>query len=700
MAVDYFPTSDPADPPGGAQWRRVGAPTTWQCLDASRASWAELWASSEFGPGPSANWDASLVGIIPTGKVGWCLAQVAQQRAVDAPAAARARARLTSPAVGTILEWSGDSALNAWQYMPSANFFATSDGGGYAGNGSVPLTTPVMACYVDNAGSADASKSFWRFNEAVIRVVSIYDAPVAVVSAPSGSFVATRVTATWATTPTPGFAQDYYEVRVFDSVTAASPGFDPNLTAATYRSGERPGTAQSFAIPFDFAPGSYFAFVRATTYLNFGSGSYQQVMHRSAWAKGPSFTMVSASPPALPPTIPTNMVTSLSTANAAALAAPHRPTFQAVLYWWDGSSSWPLNVVSGSVTADARAKVRRTCSLEVANIELVPPSAAPVSFSFPLHPFGSYISLSRGINDELVNLGTFRIESVSWDRSGSGATPVKIDGRDWSANVDDARFTVAQTRQNWVGGSPSPMLVSDVALAIIAEAQCASLVTATTDSVVSNYTNDRTTSRMDALRSLADSEGWQAYADVTGRIVFAPIPDSAAATVRAALIEGVNAIILSQSSTLSRDQVFDVVVAANDQLTFVGSAYDTAAGSPIARAASDTTAPAKGAGAFVPAMKPFFFASPVLGSVAAAQASAATLLKSRAIPSDRMVVDVVPIPDLRPYDVVTVRRFNSPSTDAPVRYYVEAATIPLDVSSKSRLTLVGPPVYVVPGAGV
>jgi hypothetical protein len=583
-----------------------------------------------------------------------------------------------------------------WQYTTGLPMFMTT--GPTHIPGALALDQPLLWMTSVGEGGVDVT-AYWRFNDCVLSFYYIYDPATAVVTGPAGSFTATRITVTWTFTPvtpvgtggvTP-FFEDYFQVRLYPANVANAGGFDPNVTAPYYDSGQRPTyNGTSFDVPLDLDTGSYVAFVRVASDMNYGSGPNQRVVWWSTWARGGTFYMTSA---------PTNMTSRLSDRNTAKLAEPHRPTYQARLYWWDGSASWPLDLVDGSVTSDARSLIRRKCSITVMNRELVPPSASPVDFAHPLHPFGSYISLARGVGDELVNLGTFRVESVTIDRSGSSTTPVRIDGSDWSANVADARFTIPLTRQTWAGATVTPQLVSDVAAAIIAEARCGSIVTASTDSVATNYLNDRTGDRMQALKGLADSLGWRVYCAAIGVIVFGPYPDFTTLAPEIALVEGENAVILAESFTLSRDQVFDVVVASNDEVSLTGSAYDATPTSPIARSGSDSTVPWKGAGPFVPSMKPYFFASPVIASTSAAQQAAMTTLRRVALPSDRLVVSMVPNPNLAVDEVVTVKRINS-RDDVPERFIVEQVQCPLDVSSEMRLTLVAPPrAYINPQPG-
>lgn len=682
-----------ADVTSSALVHLIGAADQITCLNAATTSWVGMSLGGEW-QGDDAKtfvrWGA-MTGQVPAGSLGVARFEGMVQRRPGAAAGGRVELRWTLAGVATPVQtWRADSALNAWEYSFSQQFYVTTD---QLVAGAAPVGLMEVRGQPVDAGfgwyPVSDPEDLFRCNDWYLNVTEIIAPPVTVVTGPAGTLAGNRVTVTWTCPPT----TDLFRVRLFTQAATAAPGFDPATAAAYYDSGERLGEGStSFPVPKDLDIGTYVPYVRTAEKRTLGGLLYQAVDHWGLWAAGAAFTIADTPPPTSAPTAPGNVRDRLTT--RAALAQPHRPTFQAVLFWWDGSQSWPLDLLSGTVTSDARSLIRGSAELIVANRDFVPSAATTVDQAHPLHPFGAYVSLARGIGNELVHLGLFRIDSVSLDRTGDAASPVRVTATDWSAWVADARFTTPTTRQTWAGAVVTPQLVSEAAAAILEEAKIAGLVSATTDRVATNYLNERTANRLEALKALADSQGWVCFAQPDGLIYFGPGPAPATDPVQVALVEGENAVILSQSFTLNRDQVYDVVVASNDQGSVVGSAYDSNPLSPIARSGSDSVTPWTGAGPFHPSAKPFFFASPVITSVPQAQAAAVTTLQRVALPSDRVEVATVPIPDLRVGDVVTLRRINAALTADPTRYVIETLTVPLDVEATQRLSLVGPANYV------
>ena len=79
-----------------------------------------------------------------------------------------------------------------------------------------------------------------------------------------------------------------------------------------------------------------------------------------------------------------------------------------------------LPVVSGSVTIDGRAALRRRCTVTVLDVN---GTFAPNDATDTLAPYGNEIVLKRGVPGTLATLGVFRIGTASVSDSG----PVTID---------------------------------------------------------------------------------------------------------------------------------------------------------------------------------------------------------------------------------------------------------------------------------
>src|SRR6185295_16830481 len=122
------------------------------------------------------------------------------------------------------------------------------------------------------------------------------------------------------------------------------------------------------------------------------------------------------------------------------------------------------------VTLSSRQQVRGKASFTCLNPELVPTSRAGVlDDSTPLHPFGSYVHIARGIQfsrfgSVLVSLGVYRLDKVKRNRI---AGTVTCSGSDFAGFLDDAKFGAPLTRQDWDTVPPTPFLITDTAKLII-----------------------------------------------------------------------------------------------------------------------------------------------------------------------------------------------------------------------------------------
>ncbi len=566
-------------------------------------------------------------------------------------------------------------------------------------SGKFPLNGPdgmsfavELNIYHSTTAAKDTIKGY--ITNARLTIYLSFAPPVPSVSAPTGTITTNRPTVLWGFSSPDGLACSHFQVRVFAESVAAAGGFDPEVSPPAYDSGQRPYTAgdpKSFTLPASLDSGQWRAYVKVWQQSVGGYPAPVDFTQPSVATPYTAFTISTTAPPRDPPTIPTNVVANLTDALRLRLRNAHVPTFQARLFWWDGSASWPLELLGGAVTLDARAKLRGRATLTVTDHELVPAAPAPLSFSTPLHPYGSYVHLARGVAGTLVSLGVYRIESVKVEQRGQGQPVVNLDCLDYEAHLQDARFLQGQSRQSWATGTAVPNLVTDVAKAIISEGGLAYRMPGTaSDRVSANYVNERGNDRVDALRSLAASLGWITYLTHDGAVYFGPPPDLATAPM-AVLVEGDNAIVLSKSFELSRKDVYDVAAVVNDDANVSGYAYDANPVSPIKRSGVNPSIPTFGSGGFTPAGKPYFLASPVVVTVGAAQAAAVTVLKTNALPADRVAVACVCVPDVRPGDVVVLRRIGS---DTDELWWVETVTVPLDVTSQQTLVLVGPPSYV------
>lgn len=379
---------------------------------------------------------------------------------------------------------------------------------------------------------------------------------------------------------------------------------------------------------------------------------------------------------------PDTWIDDLDDADRRILTDTHRPTFAAELYQWDGLRSWPLHLIAGSVTLDATNQVRAVCDITVADHDLRPPAAYPMDPARPLHPFGSYVQLARGVGDTLVSLGAFVIETVEVDETIAGPSEVTVTGSDWSRFVADARFTYMKVRQDFTGAEYVTDLVTDVLAAVVTEAGLTPVINGeSSDRVALNTVQRFTDVRPDVLDDLCRSIGWWWWADPHGRIIFQPAP-AITDPVRYRFREGVGCTVTRHGSVLSRDAMFDTAVAYDPAGLYVAGAFDQNPLSPVFRGDADPDTPWLGSGQFGPGGKPTFLSSPLITSPSSAAATAATLFARTAVPAETVDLDVVPVPDLRPGHVFTLERAGRALTT----WIVSATTIPLGVTDPQTVT--------------
>lgn len=109
----------------------------------------------------------------------------------------------------------------------------------------------------------------------------------------------------------------------------------------------------------------------------------------------------------------------------AAITESHTPLTEVTLFRTDGTTE-PLPHTGGSVSVDRGQQYRRTCSVTIDDISLIPRTALD-----RLSVYGARLRISRGVGYggsavELIPLGLFRIDEVGGDVDEG---PVTIQGK-------------------------------------------------------------------------------------------------------------------------------------------------------------------------------------------------------------------------------------------------------------------------------
>ncbi|MFJ6636572.1 DUF5047 domain-containing protein [Streptomyces sp. NPDC091376] len=353
-----------------------------------------------------------------------------------------------------------------------------------------------------------------------------------------------------------------------------------------------------------------------------------------------------------------------------ALTTSHRMAAKVDAYY-DGDLTRPdLPITAGSVTIDRGSKVRRSLSLTVADVGLLPWNPTD-----PLAVYGQELVVSRGIRfgngtTELLPLGTFRIDEPSADvHSG----PITLTGKSLECAIQDDKFIAPATTRG------QSTCVDAISTLIHQTLPTAVIVNATSDSrnpAVAIATWDARSDRWDAVQQIATSMRAEIFVDALGRFVIADMPDPLVNPVVWDIAEGEGGTLMSAARQMSRASVYNAVVASGE---------NTASNSaPVSAVAYDDepTSPTRWSGPY--GHVPKFYSSSLLATVPACQAVADSMLFDATAPNIQTSITAVPNPALEAGDCVRVAYSGRKEL-----FIVQSLTIPLTVDGAYTLTLRG-----------
>ncbi|GAB3372580.1 DUF5047 domain-containing protein [Amycolatopsis echigonensis] len=296
-----------------------------------------------------------------------------------------------------------------------------------------------------------------------------------------------------------------------------------------------------------------------------------------------------------------------------------------------------LPVSAGDVTADMTADVQSTLALTTRYPWPGDPFAAGT-------PYGQEIYVERGIEygtgtREWVGLGYFRIDRVKQAQAPDG--PIEIGASDRMAQVKDTRNVSPQVFS--AGGSVGACIDTVVQQALPAavtdygdwDAYGAKLAAA-------HVMGD---DRLPFLKDLLAAYGMHAYFDYRGVYTVRPVPDVTTSAPVWTVNAGRNGVLVSQQREISRDSVYNVVVARGEPVGELppvqGIAYD-----------NNPASPTYALGPF--GVVPTYYSSSFMTTVAQCEGAArAQLAKATGLPYS-VSLGSVPNPALEGWDVVTV----------------------------------------------
>lgn len=319
-----------------------------------------------------------------------------------------------------------------------------------------------------------------------------------------------------------------------------------------------------------------------------------------------------------------------------ALRESHVPYTQVQLLRTDGVVI-DLPHTDGSVTVDRGSSVRRTCSVTVPDVSLL-----PMTPTDQLAVYGARLRIRRGIiygdgTIEAVPLGLFRIDRISGDPA---LGPVTIDGSGLEAVIADDKFLTPYTTR---GGTAAVTAITGLIQDSIPGAV---IVNWASDATIGTRTWDAQEDRWAAVQECATAIGAEVYCDADGQFVIAELPDLLTAPVAWDVDAGETGVLISASRAFSRDGMYNVVVASGE------NAEDNAP--PVTETASDTdpTSPTYVGGPF--GRVPRFYSSATLINSSLAQGAANKLLRDAIKPNVTVSLTSLPNPCLEPGDVLRV----------------------------------------------
>ncbi len=362
-------------------------------------------------------------------------------------------------------------------------------------------------------------------------------------------------------------------------------------------------------------------------------------------------------------------------------AEPAQTILAGVLAYLDGTLVGELRVTGGSVTADARNAVMRTCSIEFApgvwsEGEVLAGRDSHRDLYELLCTPGLELVVRRGWvtpygGEVVVSLGRFVVEETTYTEGESGTT-VSCDGSDLAVRIQRARWT--EPYQVAAGTALATALADllrdrwrDVAIGFdevtVSEVLGAAAVfEAAADS-----------DPWADAQNLAQAHGYVLYPDAEGVFRLRTPPDPASAVPVWTFERGDGAVIVEQTRTAPMERVYNGVIATGEgselDVPVRGEAWDTAADSPTS--------------IYGPyGLVPYFYSSSLITTQEQAENAAASILATVIGRIEQLSWAQVPNPMLAPLDPVAVE-----DEDGVMHsYIIDSLTIPLSVSETMTAT--------------
>jgi hypothetical protein len=340
----------------------------------------------------------------------------------------------------------------------------------------------------------------------------------------------------------------------------------------------------------------------------------------------------------------------------AALTEAHTVVTRVTLYRTDGKAE-VLDHIGGSVTVDRRSATRRTCTVTLADPTLIPRTAAD-----RISVYGARLQIARGIRyndgaEELVPLGTFRIDRVEGDVDDGPAT---ISGKSLEAVVADDKFTAPYRASGTAVGAITALIQRSIPTAVV--------TSTATDATIGPRTWDIQGDPWAAVMEIGATIGAEVYADADGIFTIAELPDPLTATPVWTIAASEGGAYIQADRGMSLDNVYNAVLARGE------NAEDGVP--PVSALVTDTDpgSPTYWDGPF--GHRPTFISSPTLIDVGQCTSAATLRLRSARAANASADISSLPNPALACGDVIRVRYMDGTSE----LHQADSFTVPLDVA--------------------
>lgn len=352
-----------------------------------------------------------------------------------------------------------------------------------------------------------------------------------------------------------------------------------------------------------------------------------------------------------------------------ALTGSHRIVTRVDAFYNGALTLADLSISDGSVSVDRGSKIRRSLSLTIPNLSLLPWDATD-----PLAVYGQTLVVSRGIwfadAPEMVPLGTFRIDEPSADIHDG---PITLTGKSSEAAIQDDKFIVPTSTRGYGG------CVSAITALIRSTLPDAAIVNATSDNrdpVCAVATWDANTDRWDAVTQIATSMNAEIFVDALDRFVIVDNKTVATATVAWEVADGAGGTLVSAGRQMSRTNVFNRVVVSGE---------NTAAGTvPVSGVAydNDPNSPTRWGGPFGKATKTY--SSSLFTTNGACTSAAGYMLADAMAPNIQTSLATIPNPALEAGDCLRVNAAGRKDL-----FLAQSLTVPLTAEGNFSITLRG-----------